>query len=581
MGDGANVRATVRAQRAEEAASASRWLREGAEPAAREMAAAAGRAERAVVPERGLWVGGAWRPCAARLPVLDPSDGAHAGSVPAGSAADAAACVAAARVAFGNGNGMWPASTGARRAAVLRRAAELVARDKPRLAALEAVDAGKPIEEAEWDIDDVAGVFSVMADHAERLDSESATIKLDLGDDGGDFSSEMVSEPLGVVAASECACACAAVGPLALSYPILLAVVCGPRADDGCSPCAMLLPVIGSVTPWNYPLLMATWKVAPALAAGCCVVLKPSEVASLTCLELGPLLAEAGLPAGAFSVLTGLGSVAGAALAASPDVDCVAFTGSRRTGAMVAAAAAQNVVPVSLELGGKSSLIVFDDADVERAVQWALFGSMWTNGQICSATSRLLLHERIAPAFLAALKREAEAIHIAHPLERASRLGPIVSAAQYAKVLGFIEEAKREGICLLCGGGVPAGMPATGYWLQPTIFVNVPESSKIWNEEIFGPVLSVRTFRSEEEAVRAANNTVYGLAGAVITEDAARARRVVQAMRCGITWVNCSQPCFCQVRVLTHRRAVRLTTLLLSAAIADPATRVSRRLGEA
>ena len=229
-----------------------------------------------------------------------------------------------------------------RRAEVLRRAASLVVEHKARLAMLESLDSGKPVEESEWDIDDVAGCFEQMAHLAEQA-AAKGSVALDLGEGGEGFAAELRHEPLGVVVA---------------------------------------------ITPWNYPLLMATWKVAPALAAGCAVVLKPSELASVTCLELGPLLAQAGVPSGAFNVVSGEGAVAGAALTRDPRVDKVVFTGSRATGSLVAAAAAANVRPAELELGGKSSLIVFEDADIEKAVQWALFGSMWTNGQIEAAAAR-------------------------------------------------------------------------------------------------------------------------------------------------------------------------------------------------
>ncbi|KAI7837126.1 hypothetical protein COHA_009045 [Chlorella ohadii] len=356
---------------------------------------------------------------------------------------------------------------------------------------------GKPIAEAEWDLDDVAGCFDYYAGLAEQLDGRQYE-GVDLGSD--DFRCALRREPLGVVAL---------------------------------------------ITPWNYPLLMSSWKVAPALAAGNTCVLKPSELASLTSLELAAIAQEVGLPAGVLNVITGTGADAGAPLSSHPGVAKVAFTGSVATGRRVYAAAAGNLRPATMELGGKSALIVFEDADIEKAVEWTMFGIFWTVGQICSATSRLLVHERIAPAFFAQLKKRAESIKMGNPLEPDCRLGPVVSAAQHDKIMGYIESGRAEGATLLTGGRRPPRLQ-TGFYVEPTVFINVEPHMRIWKEEIFGPVLAARTFASEAEAIQLANSTEFGLGAGVISADEARCRRVVEALECGLCWVNCSQPCFVQ-----------------------------------
>ena len=276
------------------------------------------------------------------------------------------------------------------------------------------------------------------------------------------------------------------------------------------------------------------------------MVLKPSEHASLTCLALAALASQAGLPRGALNVVTGLGKDAGAALARHPGLAKVAFTGSSFTGREVAMASAAlaSPRPVSLELGGKSSLIVFEDADIPKAVEWAMFGAFWTNGQICSATSRLLIARPIAAAFHARLKARAEQIQIGMPLDPGCRLGPLVNRAQFQRVLGFIDRARRAGLALLTGG---ERWGATGFFVRPTVFADVPRSSEIWSEEVFGPVLCTSVFDDEKEAVAAANDTRYGLAAAVLSSDRARCRRVAKALDVGIVWENCSQPCFVEM----------------------------------
>lgn len=253
-----------------------------------------------------------------------------------------------------------------------------------------------------------------------------------------------------------------------------------------------------------------------------------------------------------FNVVTGTGADAGAPLVSHPGLAKVAFTGSTATGRRVALAAAQNLRPATMELGGKSALIVFDDADLDKAVEWAMFGCFWTNGQICSATSRLLVQEKVAEAFLAKLKRRAEQIPLGaadgSPLCPGSRLGPVANRDQYTKVKAYIESARSEGARVLTGGGRPSGAPSDGrgFFVAPTVLVGVNPTMRVWREEIFGPVLCAATFATEEEAVSAANASNFGLGGAVVSRDAQRCARVARRLEAGIVWVNCSQPCFYQ-----------------------------------
>ncbi|KAG0529016.1 hypothetical protein BDA96_05G062100 [Sorghum bicolor] len=319
----------------------------------------------AMVPLRQLFVDGEWRPPAQgrRLPVVNPTTEAHIGEIPAGTAEDVDAAVAAARAALKRNRGRdWARAPGP----VIER--------KPELAKLEALDCGKPYDEAAWDMDDVAGCFEYFADQAEALDKrQNSPVSLPMET----FKCHLRREPIGVV---------------------------------------------GLITPWNYPLLMATWKVAPALAAGCTAVLKPSELASVTCLELADICKEVGLPSGVLNIVTGLGPDAGAPLSGHPDVDKVAFTGSFETGKKIMAAAAPMVKPVTLELGGKSPIVVFDDVDIDKAVEWTLFGCFWTNGQICSATSRLLIHTKIAKEFNERMVAWAKNIKVSIHLKRVADL---------------------------------------------------------------------------------------------------------------------------------------------------------------
>ncbi|PAN38563.1 hypothetical protein GQ55_7G172100 [Panicum hallii var. hallii] len=452
------------------------------------------------IPRRGLFIGGGWREPALgrRLPVVNPATEATIGDIPAATAEDVEIAVAAARDAFSRDGGRhWSRAPGAVRAKFLRAIAAKINDRKSDLALLETLDSGKPLDETNADMEDVAACFEYYADLAEALDEKQRSpISLPMEN----FKSHILKEPIGVV---------------------------------------------GLITPWNYPLLMATWKVAPSLAAGCTAVLKPSELASLTCLELGAICIEVGLPPGVLNIITGLGTEAGAPLSSHPHVDKVAFTGSTETGKRIMTAAAQMVKPVSLELGGKSPLIVFDDVDIDKAVEWAMFGIFANAGQVCSATSRLLLHEKIAKQFLDRLVAWAKNIKISNPLEEGCRLGSVVSEGQYEKIKKFISTARSEGATILYGGARPQHL-RRGFFIEPTIITDVTTSMQIWREEVFGPVICVKEFRTESEAVELANDTHYGLAGAVISNDQERCERISKALHSGIVWINCSQPTFVQ-----------------------------------
>jgi betaine-aldehyde dehydrogenase len=291
---------------------------------------------------------------------------------------------------------------------------------------------------------------------------------------------------------------------------------------------------------------MATQKVAAALAAGCTVILKPSELSPLTALELAAIAHRAGLPRGVLNVLTGDGLHTGAPLVAHAGVDKVSFTGSAATGSRILSVAAPDIKKVSLELGGKSAMLVFDDAEVDAAVEWIMFGIFFNQGQVCSATSRLLVQEGIADELVHRLQTQVQKIRLGDPLScEGPCMGPLISQVQQAKVLNYIQAGLRDGAVLVTGGGRPKDLDH-GFYVEPTIFRQVPRESSLWREEIFGPVLAIRTFVTEDEAVREANDTMYGLAAAVLSRDPQRCKRVARAFRAGVVWVNCSQPAFVQ-----------------------------------
>ncbi len=441
------------------------------------------------------FIGGEWVAAASNdtFDTINPATEEIITAVSAGNQADIDAAVKAARSAFDEGP--WPRMSGAERGGYLRKIANIITSRLEELSKLEVQDNGKPYPEAEWDIEDTAGTFEFYAGLAEELDNNSEEVG-QLPDER--FTSKAVKEPVGVA---------------------------------------------GAIIPWNFPMLMASWKIAPALAAGCTVVLKPSEITPLTAMALADIAIEAGLPAGVLNIVTGLGKDAGQPLVEHKGVDKLAFTGSVPTGSRIMAMAAQDIKNISLELGGKSPLVVFGDTDIEQAVEWIMFGIFWNQGQVCSATSRVLVEESLYPALLKRLAEEAQKITIGEGNQAGVLLGPLVNADQYQKVKDAIARGVADGATLVTGGKRPDNMD-TGYYLEPTILTDMNEDSWVWNEEIFGPVVCVKSFTSEAQAIAIANNSRFGLAAAVMSKDEERCERVARAFRAGIIWINCSQPTF-------------------------------------
>jgi betaine-aldehyde dehydrogenase len=422
------------------------------------------------------------------FPVYDPSTEEIIAEVPEANAADVDRAVTAARTAFDSGP--WPQTTAQERGRILFRIAERVRKESAMLGELEARNSGKPIVEAEFDIADVATCFEYYGGLATKVLGHVNPVP-------DNALSLSLREPIGVA---------------------------------------------GQIIPWNYPLLMAAWKLAPAIAAGCTCVLKPAEQTPLTALEFAGWLADAGLPPGVVNVITGFGQAAGAPLVSHPGVNKVAFTGSAAVGKQIVKMAADTVKRVTLELGGKSPNIFFADADFEAAIDGALFGVFINQGEVCSAGSRILVEKPIYSKFVEAMAEKAKRIKLGPPLERETKMGPLVSKEQYERVNSYLEVGKKEAR-LAAGGGRPSAIKR-GYYVEPTIFCDVPNSARIAQEEIFGPVAAVIPFADESDAIRIANDTPYGLAAAVWSRDIFRAFRVVKALRAGVIWVNHMQPTY-------------------------------------
>jgi betaine-aldehyde dehydrogenase len=440
-----------------------------------------------------LFVGGRFAAASdgATRDLIDPATGDLVGRVAEATLADVDRAIAVARTAFDEGP--WPETPALERARLLNKLADAIDANAADFASMETLNCGKPLREAEYDVADAANCFRYYAGLATKPQGQTFDVP-------APSQSFTVREPIGVC---------------------------------------------GQIVPWNYPLLMTVWKLAPALAAGNVCILKPSELTPLSALWLAKLVVETGFPDGVLSVLPGAGPVAGAALAESMLVDKIAFTGSVPTGQTIMRAAACNVKKISLELGGKSPNVVFADADFETAIDYALFGIYANAGQVCSAGSRLVVEASIADRFVAELVRRADRIVVGDGFDPATEMGPLVSRRQRDRVESYIAFGREEGATLACGGGrLPGELGERGNYVMPTIFTDTTPQMRIVREEIFGPVLAVQTFRDEADAIRIANDSPYGLAGAVFTNDAARAHRVIRKLRAGITWINAYHPTY-------------------------------------
>lgn len=424
--------------------------------------------------------------------IINPATGRVIDVVAEGTAEDVKKAVAAAKRAFYEDG--WMETTAIERASYLYKIADKLESMEKEFSEIDTLDNGKPLRETVADVQDGVACLRYYAGLVNKPSGQIYEVP------DPNMQSMVVREPIGVC---------------------------------------------GQIIPWNYPLLMALWKIAPALAAGNTIVFKPSEVTPLSAIKLFEVIESVGIPKGVANLVMGAGAVVGHEIAANMDIDKVAFTGGTKTGRSIMQAATGNIKNISLELGGKSPNIVFADADFETAVDYTLFGIFCNQGQVCSAGSRLILEDKIYAHFIEKLVERAKKIKVGSGVDPETEMGPLVSKIQMDKVLNYIEIGKKEGAKLVCGGNkINTEELRDGFFVEPTIFIDTTPDMTIVKEEIFGPVLVVQKFTGEEEAIKLANDTVYGLAGAVFTQDGAKAMRVIKKLRAGITWVNSYHPTF-------------------------------------
>ena len=434
----------------------------------------------------GLLIGDAWTAAAATLSTLDPATGDENGVIPRGSASDVDAAVAAARAAFPG----WRATTPAERARILWAIADAIEANIDELAELETLDQGKPLFVGRWaEIPGAVGQFRFFAGQAQSITGDTIQSSINYQPAGKQIASWTLREPVGVVAA---------------------------------------------IVPWNSPLVLTAMKLAPALAAGCTVVLKPAEDTSLTALRLGELMLAAGLPAGVLNIVTGYGHETGAALAAHPGIDKVAFTGSTATGRAILDAAKGNLKRVSLELGGKSPAIILPDADLDLAIPGVANAIFFNAGQVCIAGSRLYVHQSIFDQVIEGVTAYAKSLIIGHGLDQATQMGPLVSARQAERVAAYVTEAKAGGATVLTGGERSGNA-----FVSPAVVVGVTAAMPIVREEVFGPVLVAQPYDDLDQVTAAANDSDYGLAASIWTESLSAAHRLSGALQAGTVWINC------------------------------------------